>query len=108
MSDSTFSGGSCGNGNLSNTSLYDKMMYGGIGYGSFCVPKELPSYIILIIFPPLFVFIKELNNGFKRFDRVIINFVLTSLFYFPGLLHGLSILRCGALSSADGKQAKCT
>ena len=42
---------------IQTRSLYDKFMYGGMGYGLFCVPKELPKYIIMIIFPPLAVFI---------------------------------------------------
>ena len=102
------SSGSCSNPNFPETGLYDKVMYGGIGYGKFCVPKELPSYIMLIVFPPLYVTMNEINTGFKRFDRIIICFILTSFFYFPGLLYGLSILRCGSIRSQDGELAKCT
>lgn len=101
------SGESCTQRDFSNVSLYDKMMYGGIGYGTFCVPKELPNYIILVIFPPLYVFIKEMQSGFKRVDRIIINFILTSCFYFPGLLHGLTVLRCGSLRDTNGGPAVC-
>lgn len=93
---------------LQNRSLYDKFMYGGMGYGLFCVPKELPKYIIMIIFPPLSVFIEEMNGGFKNVGRIIINFILTSFFYFPGLLHAMNVIRCGALGeSAQSKDSRC-
>ena len=93
---------------IQNRSLYDKFMYGGMGYGLFCVPKELPKYIIMIIFPPLSVFIEEMNTGFNNVGRIIINFILTSFFYFPGLLHAMNIIRCGALDeSQKGKDSRC-
>lgn len=92
---------------LDNRSLYDKFMYGGMGYGLFCVPKELPKYIIMIIFPPLAVFIEEMNTGFKNVGRIIINFILTSFFYFPGLLHAMNVIRCGALGSGAAGDSKC-
>jgi uncharacterized membrane protein YqaE (UPF0057 family) len=99
--------GSCGlTNNMNNVSLYQKMMYGGMGYDSFCVPKELPNYIMLIVFPPLSVFIQQWKTGFKRVDKIIICFILTSFFYFPGLLYGLNELSCGGLSGGGGP-AKC-
>jgi len=99
--------GSCAIANdMDNVSLYDKMMYGGMGYGTFCVPKELPSYIMVIVFPPLSVFVQQWKTGFKRIDKIIISFILTSLFYFPGLLYGLNELSCGGLSGTSSL-AKC-
>jgi uncharacterized membrane protein YqaE (UPF0057 family) len=92
--------------NMDNVSLYDKMMYGGMGYGTFCVPKELPNYIMVIIFPPLSVFVQQWNNGFKRIDKIIICFVLTAFFYFPGLLYGLNELSCGGITGGGGS-SKC-
>lgn len=101
------SGGSCSSAKYPNVTLYDKMMHGGMAYGTFCVPKQLTSYIILIIFPPLYVFIDEMNNGFKRIDRIIICFILTSFFYFPGLLYGLSRLNCGVAASQGQTNSRC-
>lgn len=101
-------GSSCASPNYPNVSLYDKMMYGGMAYGSFCVPKQLTSYIILIVFPPLYVFIDEMNNGFKRVDRIIICFILTSFFYFPGLIYGLSRLNCGIAAKQGVNNSKCS
>ena len=94
---------------IQNRSLYDKFMYGGMGYGLFCVPKELPKYIIMIIFPPLSVFIEEMNSGFKNVGRIIINFILTSFFYFPGLLHAMNVIRCGALGESEkSNDSRCS
>ena len=92
-------------GTFDDRSLYDKMMYGGLGYGLFCIPRELPKYFVMIIFPPLAVFIEEKNSGFKNVGRIIINFILTSFFYFPGLLHALNVIRCGALTDKPGCKA---
>ena len=63
--------------------------------GSFCYPSELKDIIIMVIFPPLWVFLKELNseNPFDNFSRIFINIILTCSFYFPGLVHAMSILR---------------
>ena len=30
----------------------DKVLYGGFGYGKFCIPDELPHIILAIVFPP--------------------------------------------------------
>ena len=61
----------------------------------FCVPAHLKDIIVIVIYPPLWVFLKEIKSSqpFSNIGRVIINFVLTCAFYFPGLMHALSILR---------------
>lgn len=79
--------------------LYDQILYGGLGYGHFCVPKNLIRILFTIIFPPLGVSLKYtqdvfpyINFGelFRNFDKIITCFVLTSLFYVPGLIYGLN------------------
>ena len=42
-------GSSCASPSYPNVTLYDKMMHGGIGYGTFCVPKQLTKYSISTI-----------------------------------------------------------
>lgn len=86
-----------------NQSLFDKVLDGGIGYGSICFPPETGNYILLILFPPLYVFVQQWNSGFDRIDRILVNFLLTSFFYFPGLLHALSLLKCGTMASPNNK-----
>ena len=37
----------------SQWTLFDKIMYGGLGYGAFCLPSDFFKVIISIVFPPL-------------------------------------------------------
>ena len=87
--------------------LFDKVMYGGLGYGSFCLPTNFFSLIIAILFPPLGEVITilgdKIDDEFPYFtwdcakelvkieniNRIIISFVLTTLFYIPGLVYVL-------------------
>lgn len=91
-----------------NQSPVDKMMDGGIMYGTICFPKELSKYILMIIFPPLYFIVEQYKQGFPRIDKIIVSFILTSLFYFPGLLHALNELECGSLAASTGKPNKCS
>jgi uncharacterized membrane protein YqaE (UPF0057 family) len=76
-------------------STFDKLMYGGFGFGPICFPTYIPILIITVIFPPLAVFLEEMANGFKDISKIIVNLILTSLFYFPGLIHALTInIKC--------------
>ena len=76
-------------------STFDKLMYGGFGFGPICFPVYIPRLIIAVIFPPLAVFLEEMAKGFQDISRIIINIILTSLFYFPGLIHALTInIKC--------------
>ena len=38
-------------------SLFDKIMYGGLGYGYLCVPSDVFKWIFTGIFPPIGIFI---------------------------------------------------
>lgn len=87
--------------------LFYKIMYGGLGYGSFCMPTTIFKILFTIIFPPLGILINNLNpdnktpllksfpylttdhfiNIFKKIDKFIIAFILTMLFYIPGLVY---------------------
>ena len=60
-----------------------------------CIPEVLKDISLLVIFPPLWVLIKELTNpnSFPNFYRIILSVILTSMFYFPGLVHALLIMR---------------
>ena len=82
--------------------LYDQILYGGLGYGHFCVPKNLIRILFTIIFPPLGVCLKYTQDKFpyinfgellRNFDKIITCFILTSLFYVPGLIYGLNQLQ---------------
>lgn len=73
-------------------STFDKLMYGGFGFGPICFPSYILKLVVAIVFPPLAVFLDEMNRGFRDISRIIISIVLTSFFYFPGLLHAISIV----------------
>jgi uncharacterized membrane protein YqaE (UPF0057 family) len=81
--------------------FYDKFVFGGLGEGTFCLPKNLLRVIFTVLFPPLGVIFKFLKSGFPYLDfhlfvenlnEVIYVFVLTALFYIPGLIYSLSII----------------
>lgn len=93
---------------MSSWTLYDKVMYGGLGYSAFCLPTNFFKIIIAIIFPPIgeilciigdkitsnppFItwdLIKTLFTG-ENINKIIYSFILTTLFYIPGLVYTLS------------------
>tara|TARA_A100001035_G_scaffold242649_1_gene209285 strand:+ start:82 stop:507 length:426 start_codon:yes stop_codon:yes gene_type:complete len=70
-------------------SLSNAYINGGFGFGKLCLSKEFTRLIILIIFPPAYVIINENETGFKNKGAIIMSFVMTCLFYFPGLIYTL-------------------
>ena len=88
--------------------LFDKVMYGGLSYGAFCLPTDFFKVIVAIIFPPLGEVINIVedtvsdsfpwitwdslkalftNNSIKI---IVYSFLLTTLFYVPGLVYTLT------------------
>lgn len=88
--------------------LFDRFLYGGLGHGYFCFPTNLVRVLFTVLFPPLGVILKHLKvspifpyitldtirNLISNIDDIIYSFVLTALFYIPGLIYGLSSLKC--------------
>ena len=67
----------------------------------FCYPTQLKDVAIMVLFPPLWVLLKEIysKKPLTNIMRVVFNFIFTSIFYFPGLIHALMIFRVeGSLS----------
>ena len=60
-----------------------------------CYPAILGDIFLMVLFPPIWVLIKELKSEYplKNIMRIVINFLLTSCFYFPGLIHAMSIYK---------------
>jgi len=91
--------------------LYDRLMYGGLGHGYFCLPTNLIRIIATVLFPPIATILKylKLSTTFpfitmeslvfllKNIDDILYSFVLTALFYIPGLIYGLSNIKCSEL-----------
>jgi len=81
--------------------LADAVFSGGLGYGKVCVPTSLTDFILMIVYPPAYVFLLQKKNGFNNIKQIFISVILTSLFYFPGLVHALYLKNnrdiCGGL-----------
>ena len=84
-----------------NTSLYYKFIRGGLAYGSLCIPDIILDLILIIIFPPIYVVTYQIRKKKIDMGQIILSFVLTSLFYFPGFIHALSVMNnkgyCGSI-----------
>jgi uncharacterized membrane protein YqaE (UPF0057 family) len=72
---------------LDNNDLYNMFMYGQLIKDDICLPKKTLNNIITIIFPPLGLYLKQVKNKNTNMKKIIICFILTGLFYFPGLLY---------------------
>lgn len=101
--------------------LFDRFLYGGLGHGYFCLPTNLIRIIFTVIFPPIAIIMKHLklqphfpyitpytgSNLINNIDDIIYSFVLTALFYIPGLIYGLSSLKCAETSgTGDGNVSR--
>lgn len=84
--------GDC-NQQFKKKNMLTSLMYGGIGYGSVCVPHKITDMLIIIAFPPLYVILEQRKQNKYNFKEIFLNLFLTSLFYFPGFIHALNILK---------------
>lgn len=88
-------------------SLYDKFIYGGLGYGYICLPNNLIRIILAVLFPPFSVLLKHLNpqnefpyitwnglyNLYQNFTDVVFTLILTSLFWVPGVIYAFNEIK---------------
>ena len=80
--------------------LRDAIFEGGLGFGKVCVPTSLNDFVMMIIYPPAYVFFVQKDRGFTNIWQILLSFILTSLFYFPGLIHALFTkyhYKCGGI-----------
>lgn len=93
-----------------NWTFFDKILYGGIGYGNICLPSHLFRVLVTIIFPPLGIVIKyikvledfpwiDVGDLIMNIGELVKSLLLTAFFYIPGLIYSLNQLKC---SSANG------
>ena len=93
-----------------NYDLFDRTLYGGIGHGVIIIPTNIIKVLFSIIFPPLGEIINIVENfildkfpyitwetveelfKIENLNKIIYSFVLTSLFYVPGLVYTLANL----------------
>lgn len=76
--------------NLPNT-----LFNGGFGYGKVCVPDVMTDFVIMLVYPPAYVFFYQKKRGFPNIIMIITSFILTSCFYFPGLIHAMYLKQTG-------------
>ena len=90
--------------------LFDRALYGGLGHGVFVFPTYMFKVIFTIIFPPIGHIINIIEDyildefpyitwdtikklfEFENINTIIYSYILTSLFYVPGLVFTLSNL----------------
>jgi uncharacterized membrane protein YqaE (UPF0057 family) len=79
-----------------STSIFDAIMYGGLIAQDICFPSYIFKLIVTIIFPPLGVWWNQHELGYPAPGRIALGFILTALFYFPGLIYALNDHKCGS------------
>lgn len=86
----------------------DKLLTGGLGYGKFCIPDEMPHIILAIVFPPFAIiwnfFMGNYQNFAEFLKKFFICFMLTMFFYFPGLIYAINDIGCRAKQRLSEKQ----
>lgn len=87
--------------------LYDKFLYGGIGYGYICLPKNLFRVILSVLFPPFGIILMHLqlkdtfpyitqeglNNLVNNLGDVVWSIFLTFAFWVPGVVYAFQKLK---------------
>lgn len=91
-----------------NYTLFQKVLYGGISHGIIIIPTNFFKIIITLIFPPLGQVINSMSEfiidkfpwitwdalkklfDYETLNKIIYSFILTSMFYIPGLIYVLS------------------
>ena len=86
--------------------LFDKCLYGGLGHGVLVFPTHIFKIIFTVIYPPIGTFMNTIEKYvlnsfpyitwdviiiiFKNLNTIVYSYILTSLFYIPGLIYTLS------------------
>ena len=75
-----------------HTDLASSYMNGGIGFGKLCLDRQVTRMMIMFVYPPLYIFLEEKERTDKPFANmraIILCFIYTCIFYFPGLIYAL-------------------
>ena len=90
--------------------IFDRALYGGIGHGIMIIPTHMFKVIWSIIYPPIGHIIDIVEDyvlnefpyitwdtiyqllRFDNINKIVYSYVLTSLFYVPGLVYTLANL----------------
>ena len=100
--------------NSGDYTLFERVMYGGMGYGVIVIPTNFVKIICTIIFPPIGEILNIIGSyllnhfpyitwdtlkylfQFENLNRIIYSWLLTSMFYVPGLVYTLAKLTGGS------------
>ena len=57
-----------------NYTFMDKILTGGLGYGKFCIPDEMPHIILAIVFPPFATIWNYAMGNYDSFSEFLKKF----------------------------------
>ena len=75
--------------NNATNRMYNMFFYGQLIKDDICIPHKLVNITITFLLPPLGLYLKQRENKKINIKNLIISFILTGLFYFPGLIYSL-------------------
>jgi uncharacterized membrane protein YqaE (UPF0057 family) len=93
-----------------NYSLFQQILYGGVSHGVLVIPTNFFKIIITLLFTPLGQIIISADDftidtfpwitwdalkqlfSYETINQIVYSFLLTSMFYIPGLIYVLSNL----------------
>lgn len=96
-----------------NYTLFQKILYGGVSHGVVVIPTHFFKILITLLFPPIGEIFNILSSvpefiadkfpwitwnaimnlvKFENINRIVYSFILTSMFYIPGLVYVLANL----------------
>ena len=96
-----------------NYSLFQRILYGGVSHGVVVIPTHFFKILITLLFPPIGEIFNALTSvpeyiadkfpwitwdaimnlvKFDTINRIVYSFILTSMFYIPGLVYVLANL----------------
>jgi uncharacterized membrane protein YqaE (UPF0057 family) len=108
-----------------NYTFFQRILYGGVSSGILIIPTHFFKILITLIFPPLGEIFGALTSSvgfiadsfpwitwdalkklvhYETINRIVYSFLLTSLFYIPGLLYSLSNLEPNSEYTPDTLQ----
>ena len=80
------------------TDLGSSYLNGGIGFGKLCLDRQVTRLMLMFVYPPLYIFLEEKERTDKPFANmraIILCFIYTCMFYFPGLIYALRYKHSG-------------
>jgi len=96
-----------------NYTLFQRILYGGVSHGVVVIPTHFFKILITILFPPIGEIFSAITSvpefiadkfpwitwdalknlvKFETINRIVYSFILTSMFYIPGLIYVLANL----------------